>query len=104
MVVFPHVNASGGALLNGAPMVEPPIPWKKSALTPNLSSWDQTDDMRPRGLLRHPAALALGIAGHLCHGGQRAGQLERAAVAAAEDAVPPPVDRPTRLVPPARER
>ncbi len=47
VVVFPHVSAQGTALLNGRPMVGPPIPWKKSVLTPNLDKWDQTDDIRP---------------------------------------------------------
>lgn len=47
VVVFPHVNGSATALLNGRPMIGPPIPWKKSALTPNLDLWDQTDDIRP---------------------------------------------------------
>ncbi len=48
VVVFPHASTFGaGSLLNGAPMVGPPIPWKKSALTPNLGLWDETDDMRP---------------------------------------------------------
>jgi hypothetical protein len=47
VVVFPHVNGSPNALVNGRPMVGPPIPWKKSALTPNLDLWDQTDDIRP---------------------------------------------------------
>jgi len=47
VVVFPHVNGSASALVNGRPMVGPPIPWKKSALTPNLDLWDQTDDIRP---------------------------------------------------------
>ncbi|HEV8195582.1 MAG TPA: M14 family zinc carboxypeptidase [Gemmatimonadales bacterium] len=57
VVVFPHVSTFGGSLLNGVPMVGPPIPWKKSALTPNLSSWDQTDDMRPGMGLDGAAAL-----------------------------------------------
>ncbi|HEV8599280.1 MAG TPA: M14 family zinc carboxypeptidase [Gemmatimonadales bacterium] len=57
VVVFPHVSAFGSTLLNGAPMVGPPIPWKKSALTPNLGVWDQTDDMRPGLGLDGAAAL-----------------------------------------------
>jgi hypothetical protein len=49
VVVFPHVSGSMTSLINGRPMVGPPIPWKKSALTPNLDRWDQTDDIR-RGM------------------------------------------------------
>ncbi len=47
VVMFPHVSGSGTALLNGRPMVGPPIPWKKTETTPNLDKWDQTDDIRP---------------------------------------------------------
>ncbi len=57
VVVFPHVNGSTSALLNGRPMIGPPIPWKKSTLTPNLGLWDQTDDMRPGMGLAGAAAL-----------------------------------------------
>ncbi|MDP9206665.1 MAG: hypothetical protein M3P12_14660, partial [Gemmatimonadota bacterium] len=57
VVVFPHVSGSAGALVNGRPMVGPPIPWKKSALTPNLDLWDQTDDIRPGMGLEGAAAL-----------------------------------------------
>jgi hypothetical protein len=57
VVVFPHVNGSPNALVNGRPMVGPPIPWKKSALTPNLDLWDQTDDIRPGMGLDGAAAL-----------------------------------------------
>jgi hypothetical protein len=47
VVVYPHAGGSSAALLNGAPMVGPPIPWRKSDLTPNLGVIDRTDDMRP---------------------------------------------------------
>ncbi len=57
VVVFPHVNGSMTSLVNGRPMVGPPIPWKKSALTPNLDLWDQTDDIRPGMGLEGAAAL-----------------------------------------------
>jgi hypothetical protein len=46
VVVFPHVKAVGTSLLNGRPMVGPPIPWKRSALTPNLGTIDSSDDIR----------------------------------------------------------
>jgi hypothetical protein len=48
VVVFPHVGVPNtSVLLNGRPMIGPPVPWKKSALTPNLDKWDETDDLRP---------------------------------------------------------
>jgi hypothetical protein len=46
VVVFPHVNGSPSTLMNGRPMIGPPMPWKKSSETPNLGLWDQTDDIR----------------------------------------------------------
>jgi hypothetical protein len=49
VLVFPHVSGSTQALINGRPMTGPPIPWKKTALTPNLDKWDTTDDIR-RGM------------------------------------------------------
>jgi hypothetical protein len=57
VVVFPHVSGNPNTLVNGRPMVGPPIPWKKSALTPNLNLWDQTDDIRPGMGLDGAAAL-----------------------------------------------
>jgi len=57
VVVFPHVNGSANALVNGRPMVGPPVPWKKSSLTPNLALWDQTDDIRPGMGLEGAATL-----------------------------------------------
>jgi hypothetical protein len=57
VVVFPHTGARGGSLLNGAPMVGPPIPWKTTPETPNLGRIDQTDDMRPGMGLEGAAAL-----------------------------------------------
>lgn len=57
VLVFPHVNGSAQTLINGRPMTGPPIPWKKTALTPNLDKWDTTDDIR-RGMgLEGAAAL-----------------------------------------------
>jgi hypothetical protein len=47
VVVYPHVSGPVTAMINGRPMVGPPIPWKKSALTPHLGKWDETDDIRP---------------------------------------------------------
>lgn len=47
VVVYPHVSGPVTSLLNGRPMVGPPIPWKKTAATPHLGKWDETDDIRP---------------------------------------------------------
>jgi hypothetical protein len=47
VVMFPHVSGQVTSLLNGRPMVGPPIPWKKTGATPNLGKWDETDDIRP---------------------------------------------------------
>jgi hypothetical protein len=57
VVVFPHVGGRGASVLNGAPMVGPPIPWKTTQQTPNLGRIDQTDDMRPGMGLEGAAAL-----------------------------------------------
>ena len=58
VIVFPHVGVPNtSVLLNGRPMIGPAIPWKKSALTPNLDKWDETDDMRPGMGLAGAAAL-----------------------------------------------
>jgi hypothetical protein len=47
VVLFPHVSAPTATIVNGRPMVGPAIPWKRSALTPNLGVIDSTDDIRP---------------------------------------------------------
>ena len=47
VVVYPHVGANSATLLNGRSMAGPPVPWKKSAATPQLGSVDETDDVRP---------------------------------------------------------
>jgi hypothetical protein len=57
VVVFPHVRGSVGSLLNGQPLVGPPIPWKRSDLTPNIGRLDETDDMRPGMGLEGAAVL-----------------------------------------------
>jgi hypothetical protein len=46
VVLYPHVSASPAVLVNGRPRVGPAIPWKKSALTPNLGGPDETGDVR----------------------------------------------------------
>ncbi|GAC1429432.1 MAG: hypothetical protein NVSMB68_01640 [Thermoanaerobaculia bacterium] len=45
VIIFPPAGASSQDIVNGLPP-GPPLPWKKTELTPNLTI-DQTDDMRP---------------------------------------------------------
>ncbi|MFN2239675.1 MAG: M14 family zinc carboxypeptidase [Thermoanaerobaculia bacterium] len=54
VILFPpaKIPSSYGDIVNGMPP-GPPLPWKKTTLTPNLGRIDSTDDMRP----------GLGIAG-----------------------------------------
>ena len=46
VIVFPP-SSSGQQIIEGMPMWRNPLPWKKTALTPNLGRIDETDDMRP---------------------------------------------------------
>jgi hypothetical protein len=57
VVVYPNVGAPAINLVNGRPMIGPAIPWKKTATTPNLGKWDETDDIRPGMGLDGLAAL-----------------------------------------------
>ncbi|HEV8346797.1 MAG TPA: M14 family zinc carboxypeptidase [Vicinamibacterales bacterium] len=47
VIIFPPVGRGTDAIVNGMPMWGNPLPWKKTAETPNLGSEDETDDMRP---------------------------------------------------------
>ncbi len=48
VVLFPHANGTSAQLVNGRPMVGPPIPWRRSAITPSFAGTpDSTDDLRP---------------------------------------------------------
>ncbi|HET9012933.1 MAG TPA: M14 family zinc carboxypeptidase, partial [Gemmatimonadaceae bacterium] len=57
VVVFPHVSGPATTIVNGRPQTGPAIPWKKTALTPNLGKWDETDDTRKGMGLTGLAAL-----------------------------------------------
>jgi hypothetical protein len=46
VVVYPNIGANSATILNGRSMAGPPVPWKKSAETPQLGGIDQTDDVR----------------------------------------------------------
>src|SRR5580658_7982564 len=47
VIVFPPGIRSAQTVVNGLPMYGNPLPWKVTALTPNLGKTDETDDMRP---------------------------------------------------------
>jgi hypothetical protein len=47
VILFAPVGRGSQAIINGLPMYGNPLPWKKTQLTPNLGSIDETDDMRP---------------------------------------------------------
>jgi hypothetical protein len=47
VILFAPVGRGSQAIISGMPMYGNPIPWKTSALTPNLGKTDETDDMRP---------------------------------------------------------
>ena len=46
VVIFPSAGTSAAALLATKPATGKPIPWKRSAKTPNLGTPDSTDDTR----------------------------------------------------------
>jgi hypothetical protein len=58
VIVFPPGVRNPQTVINGMPMYGNPLPWKVTALTPNLGKTDETDDMRPglgwTGLERRP--------------------------------------------------
>jgi hypothetical protein len=47
VLVLPYVSENARLIVNGQPMAGPPVPWKRSAETPNLGVYDETDDVRP---------------------------------------------------------
>jgi hypothetical protein len=47
VIVFPPASGSPQAIVDGLPMWRNPIPWKVTPLTPNITSFAQTDDIRP---------------------------------------------------------
>jgi|CZKS01.1.fsa_nt_gi hypothetical protein len=47
VIVFPPGARNPQTVINGMPMYGNPLPWKVTALTPNLGKTDETDDMRP---------------------------------------------------------
>jgi hypothetical protein len=47
VILFPPAGGSGQAIIDGIPMWRNPMPWKVTPETPNLTSFAQTDDIRP---------------------------------------------------------
>ncbi|HYK43297.1 MAG TPA: M14 family zinc carboxypeptidase [Thermoanaerobaculia bacterium] len=47
VIVFPPSGRTPQAIVAGMPMWGNPLPWKKTPATPNLTTADQTDDIRP---------------------------------------------------------
>jgi hypothetical protein len=47
VILFAPVGRGAQQIINGLPMYGNPLPWKKTQLTPNLGTIDNTDDMRP---------------------------------------------------------
>ncbi|HXO86768.1 MAG TPA: M14 family zinc carboxypeptidase, partial [Gemmatimonadales bacterium] len=47
VIMFPFVTNNAQSIVNGLPMNGPPIPWRRTAETPNLGGVDSTDDVRP---------------------------------------------------------
>ena len=45
--MLPYVSNNAQQIVNGLPMNGPPIPWRRTAETPNLGGVDSTDDVRP---------------------------------------------------------
>src|ERR1019366_4161606 len=47
VIVFPHVGGTSASMINGIAMTgAAPVPYKKTAGTPNLGGMDETDDIR----------------------------------------------------------
>ena len=47
VIIFAPVGAGNDRIINGMPMWGNAIPWKTTALTPNIGKIDSTDDIRP---------------------------------------------------------
>ncbi|HEX5436573.1 MAG TPA: M14 family zinc carboxypeptidase [Gemmatimonadaceae bacterium] len=47
VILFPPAGGNGLSIIEGMPMWRNPMPWKKTALTPNIGILDSTNDIRP---------------------------------------------------------
>jgi hypothetical protein len=63
VLVLPYVTNNAQQIVNGLPMNGPPIPWRRTAETPNLGGIDSTDDVRPGIGLEGMTALSQWIDG-----------------------------------------
>jgi hypothetical protein len=63
LIMFPYVTNNAQSIVNGLPMNGPPIPWRRTAETPNLGGIDSTDDVRPGIGLDGMTALSQWIGG-----------------------------------------
>jgi hypothetical protein len=47
VLVLPFISNDARGIVNGQPMIGPPIPWRRTPQTPHLGTPDSTDDVRP---------------------------------------------------------
>ena len=47
VILLPPSQTSVTSIIDGLPMWRNPMPWKHTALTPNIGTWAETDDVRP---------------------------------------------------------
>lgn len=47
VILFPPAGGGVQSIIAGMPQYRNPMPWKKTAETPNIGDWAQTDDIRP---------------------------------------------------------
>jgi hypothetical protein len=78
VILFPPVDGSVRSIVQGLPMWRNPMPWKHTALTPNIGTWAETDDIRPGLGLRGIENLQ----GFVARGGVLVGVMNTAELAA----------------------
>ena len=47
VLMVPYISNNARSIVNGQPLHGPAIPWKRTAETPHLGGYDETDDVRP---------------------------------------------------------
>lgn len=62
VIVMPYVSSDIRGIVHGLPMAGPPVPWRRTAETPNLGVYDETADVRPGIGLRGMSVLESWIA------------------------------------------
>jgi hypothetical protein len=63
VILFPPADDAVAGIVQGLPSWRNPMPWKKTALTPNIGTWAETDDIRPGLGLEGIANLRAFVAG-----------------------------------------